>query len=183
MLDVKDGKCLLLSRYGLDVKKYNESGISTTWEKCTLRSWLNGYFLHNAFSAEEQDAIVMSLLDNSASAGISYWNTSGGCDTWDKVFLLSCAETQNYFYVDADQRECARSRVVPTAYAKTRGAYVSKTYKSESGQGAGWWWLRSPGKHQFEAARIARGGWIGYNNVDVGDACVRPAIWLDIKSI
>ena len=182
VLDVKDGKCLLLSKYGLDAKRYNETRASTTWENCTLRSWLNGFFLHNAFDAEEQSAIALSQLDNSYGAGISFWNTTGGRDTWDQVFLLSCAEAQKYYYVEADQRECAQSRVVPTAYAKAHGAYVSKSYIAESGRGAGWWWLRSPGKNQYEAARIHRGGWIGFNDVDVGDACVRPAIWVDLNS-
>ena len=180
VLDVRNDSCLLLSKYGLDVKQYNESGTGTTWENCTLRTWLNDYFLRTAFDSAERSAIVLTCLDNHTRA-ISKWNTVGGSDTWDRVFLLSCAEAQQYLHVDADNIERANSRVVPTSYAKARGAYVSHTYFSVDGQGAGWWWLRSPGRNQNEAARIARGGW-RYNNVDVRDACVRPAIWVDLES-
>ena len=58
--DEKENKALLLSKYGLDVKPYNTEWTGITWEKCTLRTWLNGEFLNKAFSAGEQSAILMT---------------------------------------------------------------------------------------------------------------------------
>ena len=43
VLENADGKLFLLSDQNLDVKPYNSSSTSITWEKSTIRSWLNGY--------------------------------------------------------------------------------------------------------------------------------------------
>lgn len=43
VLSNADGKMFLLADQNLDVKPYNSSYISITWEKSTIRSWLNGY--------------------------------------------------------------------------------------------------------------------------------------------
>lgn len=37
-------KALLISQYGLDAQPYNESETNVTWEKCSLRAWLNDVF-------------------------------------------------------------------------------------------------------------------------------------------
>ena len=72
--------------------------VDTDWEKCTLRSWLNGEFLQSAFSAKEQAAILMTAVDNSASQGYGKWNTDGGNNTRDQIFLLSYAEANWYLF-------------------------------------------------------------------------------------
>ena len=182
VLDVQDGKCLLLSRYGLDVKRYNDRQINTTWENCSLRRWLNEEFLCIAFDSGEQSAIIKSFVDNSYRQGSNIWSTTGGNDTWDQIFLLSCTEAYRYMNAVPDNREYAKPRVAPTVYAKSRGAYTEGGYKTEDGRAAGWWWLRSPGRNQNQAARVARGGWIGYNHVDVNDGCIRPALWVNLGS-
>ena len=38
LLDVQDGKALLLSKYGLEAKPYNTEYTDVTWETCTLRA-------------------------------------------------------------------------------------------------------------------------------------------------
>ena len=60
VLDVQDGKALLLSKYGLEMKQYNTEYTDITWETCTLRTWLNSDFLNKAFSSEEQSAILIT---------------------------------------------------------------------------------------------------------------------------
>jgi uncharacterized repeat protein (TIGR02543 family) len=52
VLEKKDGKALLLSKYALVTKPYNEEDTDVTWESCTLRSWLNGEF-YKAISDHE----------------------------------------------------------------------------------------------------------------------------------
>ena len=53
VLDKKDGKVLLLSKYALDCKQYNAEWEYVTWETCTLRSWLNEEFYKTAFTSKE----------------------------------------------------------------------------------------------------------------------------------
>ncbi len=60
-----NNRALLISRYGLDSQPYNTEITETTWEKCTLRKWLNETFLNAAFSKEEQAKILLSNIDNS----------------------------------------------------------------------------------------------------------------------
>ena len=44
---------LLVSRYILDCKNYNNSDKEVTWDDATLNEWLNNYFLNSAFSSDE----------------------------------------------------------------------------------------------------------------------------------
>ena len=93
MVLVRDGKkALLLSRYGLDAQPYNTEDTAITWEKSTLRTWLSGTFIDKAFTSAEQSAILETNVDNGSGQGYSKWNTNGGNNTQDKVFLLSYAE-------------------------------------------------------------------------------------------
>ena len=78
VLDVQDGKALLLSKYGLEAKPYNTEYTEVTWETCTLRAWLNSDFLNKSFSTEEQSAILTTEVDNSGAQGYSKWNNSAG---------------------------------------------------------------------------------------------------------
>lgn len=65
----RDGRqALLISRYGLDAKPYNTKLSSTTWGKCTLRTWLNDTFLNKAFSSTEQTAILQQMLTTANSS-------------------------------------------------------------------------------------------------------------------
>ena len=49
VLEIKDGKALIMSAYCLDNKQYNTSKAYVTWETCTLRKWLNNDFINAAF--------------------------------------------------------------------------------------------------------------------------------------
>ena len=183
MLDVQGEKALLLSRYGLDTMRYNKEKTDVTWETCTLRTWLNGEFLNRAFSADEQKAVLTTNVDNGKSQGYSEWNTSGGNDTQDKVFLLSYAEANRYLGVTRDDRKNTKSRVAPTAYAKKNGAYTfDNSCKTADGEAAGYWWLRSPGYTQYNAAYVITAGSLNYNNVFCDNCVVRPALWIDLGS-
>lgn len=90
--DETNHKVLLLSRYGLDTKPFNTGPTSTTWERCTLRSWMNNEFMNAAFSAEEQSYILITEVDTGISQGYSEWHKFGENDTQDRIFLLSYAE-------------------------------------------------------------------------------------------
>ncbi len=180
VLDVQDEKALLLSQYGLDAKPYNKERTDITWEKCSLRVWLNDYFLNNAFSPKERSAILLTAVDNSTSQG--YWKTSGGDNTQDHLFLLSCAEANKYLGVTYGNSYNTKSRVAPTSYAKSQGAWSYENNKTTDGEVAMWWWLRSPGCSQRDAASVYSDGSFIDINVDYVLAVVRPAYWLNLKS-
>ena len=64
VLDVQGDRALLLSCRGLDTKQYHTEKTGTTWESCSLRTWLNGEFLERAFSEKEQAGILTTDVDN-----------------------------------------------------------------------------------------------------------------------
>ena len=81
MLDEKEGKSLLISRYALDCRRYNTTTYDITWAFCSLRKWLNEDFYSLAFSAEEQKAILLSTVDNSVAQGNPDWKNGWVNDT------------------------------------------------------------------------------------------------------
>ena len=165
VLAVEGNKVLVISQYALDCQRYNSTNTHTTWEKCTLRTWLNGTFYNKAFGSDHQKMIVKSTV--TADKNPSY-NTSPGNETTDNVFLLSIPEVNKYFGSDS-ARQCQG-----TAYCYAQGAYVD-------GNGNCWWWLRSPGCRSGDAARISLDGSV-YNSgssVDQSDNSVRPALWIN----
>ena len=161
----KEGnKVLVISKYALDCQQYNTSQTGVTWETCSLRKWLNGTFINNAFSAEEQAMIPTVTV--SADKNPDY-STDPGIATQDKVFLLSITEANQYF-TSYEARKC-----VPTDYAIAQGAFVFGTC---------WWWLRSPGYNQSCAAAVTSAGDVdgGGCFVDNDSDAVRPALWITV---
>ena len=168
VLESDDETALLISRYALDAQPYNTKYKSITWEKCTLRKWLNNEFYNRAFSAEEKKRILMSNV--SADKNPSY-RTDPGNATKDLIFLLSIAEANKYFASDK-ARMCA-----PTDYAIQQGAWTMDDITVD-GRPACWWWLRSPGNSSNGAAYVYYGGSTGGRGCDVDDSycAVRPCV-------
>ena len=168
VLEIKDGKALVISKYALDCRLYNTSYTDVTWETCTLRKWLNNDFLGAAFSADEK-AMIPTVTVSADKNPI--YSTNPGNATQDQVFLLSIKEVNKYFSSDS-ARQCE-----PTDYAVANGAYVN------SSNGFCGWWLRSPGGGQDNAARVRDDGDVNESGVDVyyGSDAVRPALWIDLN--
>lgn len=172
VLDIKDGKALLISKYALDAQPYDEEGGDVTWERCTLRTWLNNNFYNTAFSETEKAQIKTTTV--LADPNPTY-TTYAGYDTNDNVFLLSTKEASNYFSSNG-KRQCQ-----PTAYAKAQGV-VTATDSSNYGNCN--WWLRTPGKYHFDASYIYIAGFAvdpGYI-VSASKIGIRPAIWIDLTT-
>ena len=181
ILDHNGQRALVVSEYGLDAQPYNITGDAATWETCTLRTWLNGTFYNKAFSSAEQTAILTTNVDNSKKQCYGGWDTSGGNDTQDKVFLLSYAEANKYFGVTYDNSNNMKSRVAPTAYAIAQGAYIDSDDKADDDNDIGWW-LRSPGTYQECAAHVNADGFHFNYNVANDSGSVRPALWVNLES-
>ncbi len=69
------------------------------------------------------------------------------------------------------------SRVASIAYAFTHGANTSIDVKTIEGMEAGWWWLRSPGDYQDDAAFVGYAGYLVSNSVDNPHGTVRPGVF------
>ena len=124
----------------------------------------------------------MTEVDNSKSQGYSEWNTDGGNNTEDQIFLLSYAEANKYLGVTRNDSNNLKSRVAPTAYALAHGAWTCNSSKTADGAAASRWWLRSPGHIQDFAADVYVGGSLLDYFVLGDDYVVRPAFWLNLES-
>ncbi len=164
VLDKKDNKILVTSRYVLDCKKFNEKEEYTTWENCGIRTWLNDYFYNYAFSNLEKELITTTSIDVFAD------NHLAGT-VLDKVFLLSKEEVEKYFVTDKE-RGCR-----PTPYAEAQGVFKDNT-------GNCWWWLRSRGIDHYKALGVCRDGtFSAYGiSVSVSNSGVRPAMWIKLNT-
>ena len=175
VLDIQDNKALLLSQYALNSKPYNTDYEAVDWEHCSLRQWLNGWFLKFSFSDAEKKAILNTTVNNSVLQGNQEWENTGGKNTQDKIFLLSYQEVMRYFG-SAEDRICT-----PTSYAIEMGA-DTREYSGHITE-AGWWWLRSPGEKEHHAAFVNFDGEIYSNAVGNEYLSVRPAMWVDLDAL
>ena len=127
--DEDEGKALLLSRYVIDKKQFNTENVKTTWEECTLRTWLNEDFYSSAFNKSEQKLILRSEVRNhdNTTEGVS-----GGNDTKDRIFLLSEAESADgkYFSNDNERLTTLYDGEKTVWWLRSRGVYHK--YTSES---------------------------------------------------
>ena len=169
-------RALLISKYALDAKPYNDKYIETTWAECSLHHWLNGRrkedFPQVAFTVEEREQILLTQVTTEKNP---YFRTEPELVTEDKVFLLSIPEASVLFSPDKARR------CTPTDYAKNQGAYTVKKFKAED-KPACWWWLRSPGCSSSDVACVYSDGSISLKgcrlkNYDMG---VRPALWVKL---
>lgn len=173
VLEVNNGKALVISKYALDCKQYNPTVYQgryadVTWETCALRKWLNNDFINTAFSSGEK--AIISTATVSADKNPNY-GTDPGKATKDQVFLLSIPEANKYFSSDNN------SQCKPTFYAQVMGVPYYPTYDDCCN-----WWLRSPGSVQGAAAYVSyegdiveAGGGVGHDKY-----AVRPALWINL---
>ncbi len=162
VLDRSEEGMLLITKEGIAVRPYHEEFERVTWEKCSLRSWLNGEFL-NGFTDEERAMILKTRVKNHGNPS---YETPGGNNTKDQVFLLSIEEANQYFKTD-ENRIC-----IPEETIK-EDVYIEL--------GACWWWLRDTGGSKYAACVAYDGGNSRLNCVDRSDLAVRPAMWVDLE--
>ena len=86
VLEVQDDKALLISDKALDSRPFDLYRVDATWDICTLRVWMNTELLNEAFTPDQQKAILVTTLDNGAQCP----------PTEDKLFLLNYSEGARY---------------------------------------------------------------------------------------
>ena len=187
------GQLFLLSDQNLDVFQYHTESESVTWEKSTMRSWLNGYdassntggdngidytgdnFLYTAFSAEERAAIAETEVFNDDNPD---YGTDGGNNPTDKIFFLSIAEANNESYFPNGDE----SRVATNTTYVAGGGKIGSGDMYDVGV-ADFWWLRSPSSIAYHAAVVSLYGSLGRDPVDYSSLPVRPSFNLNLNSV
>lgn len=171
VISVTGDKILVITEYGLAYMKYQASNEGPTWEKSSLREWLNSSFYFDAFTNEEKSYIAETKNTNIANP--SYF-TDGGKATPDWLFCLSVYEAIKYFDSDVDRI------AVPTKYAIDTAAGRIHT-------DGDYWWLRTPGNTDNEVMNVRGNGSSSgvagsinfFGSKRFGDeVMIRPAMWL-----
>ncbi len=177
ILAVNENESLLLSRYAIDARPYNENYGMTWWPQCDLQYWLNNDFMKAAFSKEEeQPRILRQHNPNDESQGNPSWPGTGTVEvSKEYIFLLSYAEVEEYL-TDSDYLKCT-----PTSYARSRGA--DQYSGSGKNQGNCWWWLRSPGSTNFNAACVRYDGSVIDFRAETKQGGIRPCIWINTEGL
>ena len=93
IVDKTDHEALLVKVDAIEGMAYSTSSGNNTWEKSNVREYLNTTFLNETFTKEEQAYIVDTKVNGEDN---SEYQTSGGNDTVDKIFILSSAEQLKY---------------------------------------------------------------------------------------
>lgn len=159
---------LVVSRYLLDVvpfKSKKVSAASLSWDNSDIRSWLNGTFMKDNFTRQEQNALRKANVTTKDFLG-----RSGGKDTKDYFFLLSRQDATKYFSSDK-----ARSTML-TDYA----AAQARKYGTDVTRSSTFWWLRSPGGYDYDGSVVDESGAVTYGRNAQGNYGLRPAFWLDL---
>ena len=161
-----DGNLFVISVYALDCRNYHSSATKVTWETSDIRQWLNNDFYNSAFDESQRSKIKTTALENRDN---NDYNTDGGNNTEDKIFLLSIDEAKTYM-PSILERICNA-----TKYAESQGSQLESLTRSCR------WWLRSPGSTQFNASFVKVEGNIFQMGVPVSieKRSVRPAMWLE----
>jgi len=176
VLEIRDGKALLLSDRVLERGAYNDSLGDLTWADCSLRKYLNNEFF-NSFSAEDRARITETTLSNNDNA---WYETAGGSVTTDKIFLLSIEEVVKYFGDSGQLANQPTDNGWPVWQIDDR--YNNARVAVENIRGASDWWLRSPGIQTDYAAFVDKNGYIDFmgHGIVVGNIGVRPALWVEV---
>ena len=164
VIDTQGDSALLLSGYGLDLRPFD----GKTWDRCGLRTWLNGTFYNTAFSDEEKERIYQTMV---RTPGNSAYDKPAAADTTDRVFVLSMEEF-DHLLTNWGRSKMARTQATPYAQSKTKEKYLTS------------WWLRTPGSHRgntFMTCSFENRNKLG-NFDDDKNTMVRPSIWVNMKT-
>ena len=113
ILEKREDKAILMSKYVLDVHRYDNK-INSNWKETSIGKWLNGMFFDSAFNNSEKQMIIANP-----------YKAVGN------VFLLNLAEAESYF----NKNDTFLSRSHFTTYARQTKPTVSNSYWLDSSNG------------------------------------------------
>jgi hypothetical protein len=186
VLERAEGKALLFSIGSIESRPYDDEERNNTWADCSLREYLNSDFYYS-IAREDRERIAETELVNNDNP---WYDTAGGEDTTDKIFLLSIEEVVKYF---GDSGQLANR--------PSNGRYPASSIDDEFNAARMLpssypWRLRSPGRLSIDVACIAGNG-SGSGSGSTGSIYVsgvfasfgsgsssfgvRPALWLNLE--
>lgn len=174
ILDIKDGKALIIVRDVLDNRRYSENGVFfqkngpwVKWHNSDIRQWLNEEFIKEAFNEQEQACIITSIVDNLKNSKCEF---GGSEPTQDKLFLLSETEFREYFKEENT-----------ILYSERKATHWYDGERSEVGTE---WWLRTDGTWFDQPTYVDDDGNIVYEGTHYRETGigVRPAMWIDLSN-
>lgn len=188
VLNKKDDKVFLLSKYILDCDNYNDTKTDVTWEESYIRKFLNGNFYDEAFDSAEQNIILNKKIVNNDTINKvigGEQRTPAGNNTTDKIFLLSINVAEKYFKSNTNLATKATDFAKRPIYRKN-GISRRLNDKAFLSNGCSSYWLRSPGLLEDEAAFVSETGHVWKLGHDVfGNEMlgIRPAMWISADVI
>ncbi|WP_143412129.1 DUF6273 domain-containing protein [Arabiibacter massiliensis] len=189
VLAIEDDRALLIANDIIELRGYHNTDADVTWETCDVRSWLNGEFYNGLPNSVKSVAIPVQVTNGDNPV----YDTDGGNDTEDTVFLLSLDEANAYFSSDDDRR--AQILVEGETRSYIRKAYGVDPVTDAEEHGGYTWWLRTPGD-LFKATFVGANGSLGTGEGIFDDGItgtsvsmdgnsiggVRPALWVQVES-
>ncbi|MBQ8604753.1 MAG: hypothetical protein IJ410_07935 [Oscillospiraceae bacterium] len=173
VLENKDGRLLVISKYAFDCQAYNNTFYKMRWEDSAVCKWLNTEFLPAYFTSREQAVIRHMYIDED-----TLYTEKTDSLPESRLFFLSVAEVNKYFRTEEDRK----ARV--TLFGKRKILWQHFDVYAH-------WWLRTPSlddvagaSHvQADGGIALHGGVIMSNGYDrfYDHYGVRPAMYLDIK--
>ena len=172
VLENKDNRLFLLSKYGLESKNYNDTDVKTDWENCSIRKWLNEDFCSQAFNQFELNNIdETNIMDNNIG----------------KIFLLSLEEFENYIKYKEELKPIIACE--PTELVKHKNDYNCEGVDKND------WRLRTLLYHSEKESedklnyliRVNRDKQIQYFSINQycqdytkNKGLIRPAMWISL---
>ena len=172
LLDISDNKALFISKHIIEDRRYHNTSTTITWADCDLRKYLNGEFYNKLPKTLKSRIIEVNNINENNQC----YGTAGGCNTTDKIFLLSISELVNYFG-DSEQLKNMNS----SSRWSMRDLYISKRTAISLGliySG----WLRSPGADSRSACLVYSSdeSFVDGRSVDYPRIGIRPAFWVNL---
>ena len=157
----EEGRMLLLSKYGLDGQKYNNTSEEVFWDESSLRFWLNHRFRDNAFANEDISLLQTAKLNNTR---YDEYGDIEEYETEDTFFLLSSQEVEEY--LDAQLKICRASDNL-----------LSNLAISNTNGNCGWWLRSVPQKRNKTTEIVNEQGEIKDSMYEITKV-VRPAMYI-----
>ena len=175
VLEKKDGKALVISKYVFDCQAYHSIFYKVKWNDTSICKWLNGEYAERYFTQLEKEKIHPVYIDKEATLFMEEKEDT----VKNTLFFLSIEESVKYFKTPQDRT----ARI--TAFGKRKIMWATFDVYAH-------WWLRSLtqdvlGKGttyvRLDGEIQNHGGYILSNSYDefYDHFGVRPAMYLNLE--
>ena len=203
VLSVNGTEATLISRYGLEAVKFDESkALTNIWSECSLRDWLNNVFFEKAFDDYEKNIIKTPMLHNPVNPFVDEQELY---ETEDKVYIPSYVDVlgrawdEEYYYNVYSDELSQKWKCLLTKYAKEvlkskfreeyNIMYSSSSDRkqeednSDKGVYTYPWLLRTPGAYDGYVMGVSSTGQLEFGGYDICYSnIIRPMICVDLSS-